>query len=349
MADSGGTGEKTEQASPKRLRDAHEKGQVAKSAELAGALSFLATILCVMSMLGFSAHKVAGLSLAVDRSFEMLDKTTLAAMTLESLYLMGTLSLLPVAVAAFVYTASLWLQVGAVFSLDPVKPKLEKLNPAKGLKQLFSLKSLVNFLLMLLKTAVVGTAVVLVCRQILPDAIRVIHADVGAALAVARMALLHLLMWCGGAFVLLGAADYGYQRWQFLKDNRMSIQDLRRESKEDEGDPHLKAERKRVANESGAMEPMRYMHLASLVVKDHDERLVVFIYRPKQFKAPLYLLRAAGGAASADVMAAARKNGVRVVTDAALTGQMFPTCTTGAMVADGHAEALLAYLGAKAG
>jgi type III secretion protein U len=339
------SGEKTEQPTPKRLQDALKKGEVAKSNELAASLSFLACIASVMALLNYSTRKVADLHLATERAFEMLNNSTLAALCLESLYLLGLLSLLPALVAAVVYTGALWMQVGTVFSLDPVKPKLENLNPAKGLKKLFSLKSLVNFVLMLLKLAVVCLAVALVARQILPDAIRVIHADVGGALAVARTALLHLLLWCGAAFVALGAADFGYQKWQFIKDKRMSMQEVKREHKESEGDPHLKAERKRMAGESGPQEQMQYMHLASLIVRDINGRLVVFIYRPKQFKQPLFLLRSAGGAASEEVLAAAKKFQVKVVMDDELTQHLFPIGTTGAMLTPEQGAPVLRHLG----
>jgi type III secretion protein U len=341
------SGEKTEKPSPKRLQDALKKGEVAKSNELAGSLSFLACIATVMALLTYSTRKIADLHLATERAFEMLNTRTLAALCIETIYLLGSLSFLPALVAAVVYTGALWMQVGTVFSIDPVKPKLDNLNPAKGLKKLFSMKSLVNFLIMLIKLAIVCLAVALVARQILPDAIRVIHADVGGALTVARTALLHLLLWCGGAFVLLGAADFGYQKWQFLKDKRMSMQELKREHKESEGDPHIKAERKRMAGETGPQEQMQYLHLASLIVKDSNERLVVFIYRPKQFKQPLFLLRAAGGAASEEVQAAAKKFQVKVVIDDELTMRLFPIGTTGAMLTPDQGAPILRHLGVR--
>ena len=343
------SGDKTEQPSEKRLRDARRKGEVAKSVELAGSLSFLATMVCVLSLLEYSARKLADLSLAVDRFFETLTKPALIAMVLESLNLLATLSLLPALVAAVIFTASLWMQVGAVFSLDPLKPKFENLNPAQGLKKLFSMKSLVTFMLMLIKSAIVAGAVVLVCRQILPDAIRVIHGDISAALAVARTAVLHLVLWCGAAFVFLGAADLGYQRWQFIKDKRMSMQEVKREHKEDEGDPQLKAERKRLSGEGSSSEPMQYMHLASLIVKNENDRLLVFIYRPKQFKQPLYLLRSPGAAVSTEALAAAAKHRVKVVIDGQLLERLFPTFATGAMIPEAHTADILRHLGVKTG
>ncbi len=341
------SGEKTERPSPKRLREARKKGEAGKSAELAGAMSFLACIAVVLAMLHVSSRKLADLSLAVDRSFESLSKPTLLNLVMESMWLMASLSLLPVLVAGVVYTATMWLQVGTIFSLEPVKPKLDNINPVQGMQKIFSMKSVVNFALMFVKLLVVGVAVFLVCRQILPDAIRVIHADLGAALAVARTALLHLVLWCGGAFVALGAADFGYQKWQFLKDKKMSIQEVRREHKEDEGDPHIKAERRRMAHEAGPLEQLQYMHLASLVIKDLDDRLLVFIYRPKQFKMPLFLMRSPGGHASATVLEAARRHEVKVVLDPEVLDKLFVMGQTGAVLAAEHAGPVMRYLGVR--
>ncbi|MFY7941767.1 MAG: EscU/YscU/HrcU family type III secretion system export apparatus switch protein [Burkholderiaceae bacterium] len=347
MSDS--SGEKTEEPTPKKLRDAVKKGEVAKSAELSGSLSMLAALLCVLSMVGYSTRKLADLSLAVDRAFESLIPSTVLNLALESLKLLFNLSLLPLLVAAGVYTFSLWLQTGTIFSLDPVKPKIENLNPVQGLKKLFSMKSLVSFALMLLKTCIVGFAVFLVCRQILPDAIRAIHFDVGSALVVVRTALVHLLLWCGSVFVFLGVADFAYQKWQFLKDHRMSMSEVRREHKEDEGDPHIKAERKRMSSEEVAQDALEYIHLASLIVRDNESRLVVIIHRPKQFDFPLFLLRASGVDACKEVLSAARKHRPKMVTDPNLLARLFPVTVTGAPLNTELSKPVLQHLNVQAG
>jgi type III secretion protein U len=346
MSDS--SGEKTEQPTPKRLLDARKKGEVPKSAELAGALSFLASICTVLSLLEYSARQLAGFQVAVDRAFEQLNTVTLEAMVMEALRLLAMLSLPPVLVAAFVYTAALALQTGGVFSIDPIKPKFDNLSPAKGFKKTFSLKSVVNLALMLFKVLVVGAALALIWRQILPDAIRVMHAGLGGALVVARTGLLHVVLWCGGAFLALAIIDYAYQRWQFTKDKRMTLQEVRREHKESEGDPHIKSQRKRLAaDNSNPLENLHYMHLASLVIKDTNERLVVFIYRPRQFKMPLFLMRGAGGNTSAEILAAARTHRVKTVIDADLVARLFPLGSPGTQLAFELAAPVFAHLGAR--
>jgi flagellar biosynthesis protein FlhB len=177
--------EKTEEATPRKLEKSRKQGQIAKSEDLAGALSVLVGMLATMALVPWFAREFAGLFLAVERSFERLDHATMKALWLEGLQLAVLVSLAPLLIATAVHKFSLWLQTGTVLSWDPVMPKMERINPAAGFKRIFSMRTVVTLVQMLLKTAIVGAAVVLVCLRILPDAIRVILADANAALAVA--------------------------------------------------------------------------------------------------------------------------------------------------------------------
>ena len=335
--------EKSQQATPRKLLKAREQGQVAKSEDLAGALSLLAGLLVTMALVPWFARSTAGLMLAAERSMERPDQAALKALWLESLQLAALASLGPLLVASAVHLFSLWLQTGTVLSLDPVKPKLERMNPAAGLKRLMSMQTVVRLAQMLLKTAIVGAAVALVCVRILPDAIRVVRADVGAAIEVAGTGLMHLMLWCGGLFVLLGAADLGYQRWQFLRDQRMSLDELRRELREDEGDPHVKSARKQSGKELPWDELIGYMRYASVVVTHEDGRLVALILRPAINPAPLVLLRARGsqGRQAAE---AARSLKVRRMADDALLEVIFPRAVTGEPVREPYASTIIAFL-----
>jgi type III secretion protein U len=346
MADDS-SGTKTEQPTARRLKEARRKGQVSKSEELASSLSFLAGVTCVMAVLGYSSRKLAALFVAVERSFESLSIAAMNALMLESLHLLAQLSLLPLLVAALVHTAAVWMQAGPVFSVEPLVPKWERLNIATGLKQLFSMKSTVMCGLMLLKSAIVAGAITIVCLKVLPDAIRVVYADLGAALEIANTALMHLLLWCGGAFVALGFADLAYQRWQFRKDQRMTLQEVRRELREDEGDPHLKGARTNTAREGSSQDHLGYMHLASLVVRNRDNKLLVYVYRPKQFATPLFLLRSPGGALSDQVlMLASMVKAAKVITDDALVESHFSIGSVGMPLPPHQSGPVLRHLGA---
>jgi type III secretion protein U len=341
MADS--AGDKTEKPTPKKLEDARKRGEVPKSQDLSESLSMLAGMLVTMALVPWFARQVAGLFLAVERAFEALDPSVLKALLLEGLGLAALASLVPLLAAAAVSLFSLWLQTGTVLSLDPVMPKMERIDPAAGFKRIFSMRTVVQLAQMLLKTALVGAAVVLVFRQSVPDAIRVLHADAGAALAVAHGVLMHLMLWCGGLFVVMGAADLGYQRWQFLRDQRMSLQEVRREHREDNGDPHIKSARAQSAQESPWEELMGYLPYASLLVQHHDGRLVAVMYRARMNPAPLVLLRARG-AQSHDVLLAAQRHKIRLLADDGLLEALYPGAAPGAPVTEPHAASIIAFL-----
>jgi flagellar biosynthesis protein FlhB len=320
--------EKTEPPSAKKLREARKKGQVPKSTDLSGALSILAGLLTVIALVPWMGGQMAMLFLAVERTIVTVEPRAAMGVIIEGLKLVSLISLIPAAVTAVVFTASLWLQTGAVFSMDPSMPKLQNLNPVSGLKKLASAKTVVQFVQMVIKTAIIGAAVVLVLLQILPDAIRVIHADVGAALEVVKTALMHVFIWCGSFFVMLGVVDLLFQRWQFTKDQRMSKSEVKRELKEDEGDQFIKAERKRGGQEPGFDEQLKYMRVASIVYLHSDGRLVVLAYRPRVHEMPLYVLRGKGPSA-AIALKAAEENKVLTRTDDVVVEALYPLAQTG--------------------
>lgn len=337
---------KNEAPTPRRLREARKRGQVAKSSDLSGALSLLATLLCVVGIAPWAAQQVAGFSLAVDRSFEALNLATVQAMVMQAGLLVIQLSLIPLAVAAVVFLLSQWLQTGMVFSLELVKPSLERINPAQGLKQLLSVKSVVRFAFMLFKALVIAGAALLVCLHLLGDAIRVIHADAGAALAVANSGLMNLLLWCGGLFVLLGLLDLAYQHWQFLRDMRMSTSEVKREHKDDQGDGKLKSERRKLSQEADPKEQLALVAKASMVVVDSHGRAVALIYRPAVHPLPIFLVRGAA-AFGAEVLALAQQHRIPTVADSTLLTALYPAAKTGMPVPDALLDAVMAHLQAQ--
>ena len=134
-------------------------------------------------------------------------------------------------------------------STEKLKPKMENMNPAKGLKRMFSMDNLVELVKSILKTAVVGTIAWLVMRKVLPELPLLVSGrpeNVGAALWQTTWLL---LAWAGGSFVLVSAMDLAWQRFSYMKKMRMSMRDIRQEMKDAEGDPHLKGQRRQLQQE----------------------------------------------------------------------------------------------------
>jgi flagellar biosynthesis protein FlhB len=328
---------------PKRLREARERAQVAKSTELAGAASLLCTLACVVVTAPWAAMRISEFQLLVNRSVESVSLFAVESAMRQSLMLMAQLSFIPLGVAAGVFVLALWLQTGTVFNLELVQPKLERLDPVEGVRRTFSLRSLVRLLTMVLKAVVVTAAATLICLHVLGDAVRVVYADAGAALAVANAALTGLLLWCGSAFVLLGGLDLVYQRWQFRHDLRMSHGEVRRERRDLEGDAKFKSHRKGFAKEALPREQLAFMHMASLVVRDARQRVVVLIYRPRQHPLPLCLVRGSADFGQ-EILALARQRKRPVVDDSPLLAAIFPAARPGASIPPHHLTAVLHHL-----
>jgi len=321
--------EKTEQPTARRLRDARKRGQVAKSDELAHAMSLLACLLTVLSMAPWFSRQAAELQLSVLRAFEQPQIPVMKGLLYEVLTLLALASAGPLAVAMIVATAMLWLQTGSVFSVEPIKPKIENLNPAQGLKKIWSARSVVRLVQTLIKLGIVSFAVLVVFRQVMPDAVQLVYGDLAAALQLVQRTLMLMLLWCGGLFVIVALADYGFQRWQFLRDQRMSHSEIKREFREVEGHELINGERRRLAQEPTIKELLGYLQGASVIVSDNQGRVVLLLLRmqSKQLQ-PTYLLRASGAAAR-EVHLEAMRRGARHVESNSLVQRLYPQTQPG--------------------
>jgi type III secretory pathway component EscU len=334
--------EKTEQPTHKRLRDARKRGQVAKSDELAHAMSLLVCLMTVLALAPWFARKAADLQLAVWRAFEQPGVAVMKALLYETLGLLALASAAPLMAGAVVATAMLWLQTGGIFSAETLKPKMENLNPAQGLKKLWSVRSVVRLVQTLVKLAIVLFAVLIVYRQVMPDAVRIVYGDLGAALQLAQRTLMLLLLWCGGLFVILALADYAFQRWQFLRDQRMSHSEIKREYREDQGHELHKQERRRVAQEPHPKELLQYLQGSAMVVTDSQGRVVVLLLRvrDKQIQ-PMFLLRATA-ATGQEVRHEALRRGAKEIISDALVKRLYPQTEPGKMLPPDLADAVRA-------
>ena len=249
MSGSNDSGDKTEKPTPKKLQDARKKGDIAKSKDITATAGMLVILMLAAVALPILGEQMAAL---VRASFEVMHEPfALAAPRLGrqagmTLLLVVGLVVVPVALVGALVE---FIQAGPVMSTEKLKPKMENMNPAKGLKRMFSMDNLVELVKSILKTAVVGTIAWLVMRKVLPELPLLVSGrpeNVGAALWQTTWLL---LAWAGGSFVLVSAMDLAWQRFSYMKKMRMSMRDIRQEMKDAEGDPHLKGQRRQLQQE----------------------------------------------------------------------------------------------------
>jgi type III secretion YscU/HrpY family protein len=320
------SGEKTEQPTPKRLKDARKKGQVAKSQDLTEAVLFLTAVGVLAAggsafvselraiMTGLFQPRILAGDLPDD---ELLRRTGQA-------WGRALLLLSPLLGAVFVAAAAInFLQVQALFSMEVIKPKLEKLNPLQGFQNLFfKAKTYLELLKMLIKFAVVFALAYAVLIGSLKDVILTARQDPATAGRLASILMFSILFKAGLIFFVLGAADFLLQKRMHLKSLRMSKYEVQKEYKEDDGDPHIKHLRKHLHEELLANDVTKKVPKAAVVVVNPTHIAVAIEYDESAMNAPI--VSAKGKMVIAErIIALAREHHIPIVRQIALARSLY--------------------------
>lgn len=286
--------EKTEEPTDKKLEDAREKGQSHQSQDINAAANLVTATLCLALAAGMSVdHLGALVALAVQNGAAARDDTDMNAIAFE-MARHGLSIVLPFLVASVtIAVVTGFLQVGLVVSFEPVAFKFEKVDPVAGLKKLFSLRSLIDFGKMLVKACVLGAVVFVITRSLLP---LLIGSAMQSPHGMALLAWSALLKLCGAAalvFVVIGPVDHALQRWLFVRDQRMSKDEVKREHKDAEGDPQIKSARRQLAREMANSNPKARVPDASVVITNPTHYAVAIKYLPGVTPLPVVLAKGA--------------------------------------------------------
>lgn len=246
MSDEANDQDRTEEATQFKLREARRRGQVIKSPEV-NSLVILSGALLVTS--AFGAWMINGVLKLSHDVFELIGKTeltipyvieTLHGLGLKVLFLLSPLLVMTVIAGIL----SNFLQTGPVFTFHPLKPDWSKLNPARGWKRMFSMRSLYDGLKTIIKFSVLFGVLYGVVMHLLPNMLSLLQRSMSAypsvLLQIATSALLALLV----VFALLAFGDAAYSRWEYRKKMRMSKREVREETRRHEGDPKIRARRR---------------------------------------------------------------------------------------------------------
>ena len=301
-------GDKTEKATPKRIRDARKKGDVAKSKDLTSTLGLAFTMALFALAVGGAMTRVAGLvvdSLSAPlRPFE-LAFGELGAEAVSVLLTVSAIVLLPIAAFGLLVE---FLQAGPIFALEKVKPNLEHLNPASGVKKMFSLDNFVEVLKSIAKTAILFAVVYLVCANVMDELAWLPANGPGALVDAARELLVRLFGWTLGIFLLIMALDASYQQHSYAKKMRMSVRDIRQEGKDSEGDPMVKGQRRQMHKEFAEESASEAARSATVLVVNPTHVAVAILYDAEEQPVPLVTAVAEDDGALAMRRAAAERH-----------------------------------------
>lgn len=292
--------ERTERATPKRLRDAREKGQVARSRELSAALvmsSGAAALLFLPGPLAGGLLEImrGGLSRPGHMSLEPgLLPRALAEAISAAIWALAPYLVVLLAIAVL---APL-LMGGWSFSLKPLAPKLDKLSPAKGLKRVFGPRGLVELLKAFAKAALVTGAAVALLLHWAPDLLALgttpVEQAIGQAGRLAGLALFLLSL----SLLLIAAVDVPFQLWHHAKQLRMTRQEVREELKDTEGRPEVKSRIRGLQQEVARRRMMQDVPTADVVVTNPTHYAVALKYDEHAMRAPVVVAKGADAVAA---------------------------------------------------
>ncbi len=286
--------ERTERATPKRLKEAREKGQVPRSRELNTAAVMIAAS---ASLFVLGPGMADGLARILTGRLQMRRESLLDASALPgqlgASIADGLIAIAPfLAVCVVVALAAPTLLGGWSFSTKAMAFKPEKLNPVAGLKRLFALRSLVELLKALAKFAVVGAATVLVLQRLAGDFLSLSTEAVRPALAHTGWLCAFALLAMSSVLILIAAVDVPFQLWDHAKKLRMTRQEVRDEHKETEGQPEVKSRIRSVQQELARRRMMEQVPEADVIVTNPVHFAVALKYG-KGMRAPRVVAKGA--------------------------------------------------------
>ncbi len=243
------SGEKTEQPTPKKLRDARKKGQVAKSKEVNSAVTLLAAFAVLWFLRDWFWNRfrnLVSLPIAyINQPFESAYQE-LGVLVIKEIMI---LSLLPVGVVMAAAVVANVVQVGFLMTVEPIVPKFEKLNPVKGLKNMFALKNWVELLKSIAKVALLSFVIYLVLVENFESLTHIPNLGREGVPEVLSILLQRVLIVTLIAYFAVAAFDFWFQQRQHTKQLKMSKDEVKREYKESEGEPLIKSKRRELHRE----------------------------------------------------------------------------------------------------
>lgn len=325
--------EKTEQPTAKKKQETRQKGRVAKSREVSTYLVLMGGLVILYFAGSYMVTEMVlfmktTLLQAAGARIEGADVSLLLARTIITLAKVMAPLLLGVLVAAMVGNL---IQVGFLFSWEPLTPKLSKLNPLEGIKRLISLRSLTEIVKFTAKVLLVGMVVYTAIRKEIPFVMPLADQSILSIGTYICTTILKIMLRTSWVLLALAVLDYAYQRWEFEKGLKMTRQEVKDEHKQSEGDPLVKSRIRRVQREWARRRMMEAVPGADVVITNPVEMAIAIAYKNETMAAPQVLAKGAGTVAER-IRQIARSHGIPIVENKPLARALFREVDVGRQI-----------------
>lgn len=326
--------EKTEEPTPKKLSDARKRGEIARSNDILSAAGFLVQLALFMALGGFFYEQLRQMVVVtLQLAATPWSGNTLARIAEYFFVQLLLLSAPPLILGALAATLVGAFVSGWLISFHPLIPKFEKLDPAAGFKRMFALRNVIDLIKMLVKAALVTVVLVMVLRDALRPVVYAPRLELEALVIMSRDVLTTIGVWSAVIFIMLAGVDYAHQRYEYIKQNRMSKDEVKREYKDNEGDPLLKQKREEVFREMAFNNTLDNVKRASVVVVNPTHVAVALRYEDGVTPLPLVVAKGVDDQAMR-IREVAEKANIPILRNVPLARQLHELCKVNRYVVD---------------
>ena len=337
--------EKTEKATPKKLRDARKKGQVAKSQDFPSAFTFITSIAATLFCTKYIFQQMAGFMVM---TFKSIGSTTdfssrIGGMLGQSLQVILESSIPIAIVTAMVGVLVTFLVVGPVFSSEVLKIDLKRLNPVTNIKNMFKLKTWIELLKSILKISIAMILIYSVVYNSIPEIVATAAIPVLGAAQVFSDFLIKVIIRVGIFFVIIAIFDLAFQKYNFGKEMKMEKFEVKQEFKDTEGDPHVKSRRRQTAQEIAYQEGPMSARRARAIITNPIHLAVAIEYHEEKEPAPKIITMGQGVIAD-QIIRFGQEAGVPIMRNVTLAQTLFQKGKIGDYIPEETYEAMAEIL-----
>jgi flagellar biosynthetic protein FlhB len=342
-------GEKTEKATPKKRQDARKKGQVLKSQDVTAALLLLLMFLFLIFMAPMMFEGLFSFFTQTIHTYLLMD--TLDADVVMDIYIQSLIEmakiLFPVMLVAMVGAVGAnYLQFGFLFSTEPMKLDLKKIDPIKGIKKIISVRAIINLIKSLLKVTFIGAVTGFIIWANLEDVLSLALQSPWNALTTVAKLVAMMGIAAAVALLLIAVLDYFYERYEYEKQLKMSKQDIKDEYKNSEGDPLIKSKIKQRQREMAMRRMMQEIPTADVVITNPTHFAIALKYEEGEMEAPKVVAKGVDFVAQ-KIKMIAKEHDVVMVENRPLARAMYDQVEIGQQVPEEFFKAvaeILAYV-----
>lgn len=329
-------GDKTEEPTTKKLSDARKEGQVARSTELITASGLLTLFIALKIFIGYVANQIIQVFQKIYNSIDMIASEEFNSNVFTMLLSDGIKSIIKICLPIFIMIMItsfivVAFQVKWEVSGKLIMPKFSKINPVSGFSKIFSKDKIVELIISVVKILIIFYIVYDALKDNWGLLVTLYDLSLFQAVALIGDTIINLGLQISFVFLIIGFADYIYQKIKFKKDMRMTKQEVKDEFKNSEGDPQVKSKIKARMKEVSRRRMMQELPQADVVITNPTHLATAIKYDKDSSDAPILIAKGADYLAM-KIKEVAKENNIEIVENKPLARMLYYNVELGAEI-----------------